>query len=241
MIRWILLLSLPASLISKTGFSQDLPDSLSKKNTNEIILHYNAAMKENLYIYNGAAYTGSYRKGNGHAYFLTDQAITGTVDFEGIRYVGIAMQYDLILGELVVNDYSKNFSLKPDPSKISSFTLDHHRFVHLAGNTSGSGFPGDGYYEELFSGRRSSVYARFKKQAVEPSRPDEPLKYFEYVNYYILKDGSFSEISSQNAMIKAYRDKEKQVRDFIQSANLNYKKNNSVTLIKLAEFYEQLN
>ncbi|HEX9509393.1 MAG TPA: hypothetical protein VF939_02845 [Puia sp.] len=193
----------------------------------------------NLKIYNGREYIRNGLNAKGWPFFESNDPINGSVIYNGNFYTNIDMRYDLVENKLVVATYTKNGFIELVPEKISSFSLHNHHFVHLLPEKNKNTSIEEGFYDELSQGR-AILYARRIKKFVVPTNTEEASKYVQYNTYFIKTDSSFYEIGSKADLLKTLNVKKDELKKYIKSHKLNFKKDLENSLSLTVNYYSLL-
>lgn len=228
-----LLLFTCTSLLRAQG---SLDSTLYLNSVQKLSKFYYASLKENAPIYNGSAYTGHGQNIEGHPFFLEKAAFIGQVEYDGVWYINIPMQYDLIDDAVVIKDFTGNYPIKLNSQKIRSFKLDSFEFVQAYQIS--SMIPA-GFYQRLYKGG-TQVLAKKKKQVLYRTNEEKTIaNYQEFKSYFIVKDGVFTEVSKVKQLFAIYSDKTKEIKNMIGQKKLSFRKNPEQMLTAIASFYDQ--
>ena len=80
-------------------------------------------------LYNGAEYIRNGQKANGFPFFESNDLLPGSVSCQGVIYQDVQLQYDLVLDELVTNNYAHNALIRIPREKLDSFSISGHHFL----------------------------------------------------------------------------------------------------------------
>ena len=60
------------------------------------------------------------------------------------------------------------------------------------------------------------------------------------VNYYIGKDNSYFPVTNKKDVMAIYKDRKKEVRDYISNNGLSFRNNKEEAITKVSAYYDQL-
>lgn len=214
------------------------PDSLL--NTESVLnlrqIYFNE-IGDNAQIYHGSEYIRNGQKAIGFPYFESDNMLSGSIYYQGIEYPQRNLFYDLVSDEIISNNFPRNAQITLSPDKADSFSIGTRVFIHLYSNKS-NGLPRDGYYEQLYSGD-PGVLAKREKKLVSGTGSDEA-KYIQYNHYYIKLKNVFYEIEGKNTLLDLLNDKQDELKKYIRTNKLNFKKNLESSVVLSTIYYSQI-
>jgi hypothetical protein len=161
---------------------------------------YKKQAAENLRLYNGGEYLPHAHGVKGFPFLGSPDPLKGSVFYDGNLYEDVGMQYDLEEDNLVIRDYSGNYSICLVKQKIAYFIIDGHRFVYLQ---AGNGLPSAGFYESLYSGKTGG-YARRQKKILSLDPTGSDASYHSYNEYFIEKGGVYIPVKNERAVRRYY-------------------------------------
>lgn len=188
-------------------------------------------------LYNGHEYIRNGINAKGFPFFLDDRLQPGTLVYDGIFYKDIPLQYDLVLDELIIQDYTGKTLISLIPEKVNSFHIGTHIFRYLPGTPSVK----TGFYEELCSGRDSiNLFARREKRLVYPSNTEESARYVLHNTYFLRIGNTYSQVDYESSLLAAMRDKKAVVKKYIHDNNIRFNKDFENALIQTTLYYCKL-
>ncbi len=193
-------------------------------------------------LYNGKI-PPEYRMIHDGTYFLqSEDYFTGTVVYNGKRYVDIQLNLNAHLDELYIKipQYNSNTILLK--ANVESFTLDSMAFRHILRDKWPQA-PATGYYRVLFSGEKITVLKKTKK-LMNSATPDTDMTvthvFNESTSYYIVRDGKFYPVNRKASVLRVLRDKRKELSRHIRDQKLGFsKEERDASLASCAVRYEQ--
>ena len=203
-----------------------------------LIRLYTDSLGENLQLYEGFEFASGYRRSAGHPFFEFEQPSLSRITYKNSVYEGVYLAYDLTRDEIIsINPASRQF-IQLIKSKINSFTIGGHQFVHLRPDSVKTAFPGEGFYDLLLEGPMV-VYARRRKSLREPARAEDPARFVPSTTYYIEKNGTYYLVDSRKSLLKICGDHRSEVSKYMQSEKLDFKREREQTIIRVIRFYQQ--
>ena len=200
---------------------------------------YKTAIGQNLQLYTGNEYNFSGHGATGFPFFEAAGLLPGTVYYNGKPYTDLMLHYDLTTDDLVINDYTQNYSIRLVPEKIDSFFIGQHKFVRLKPDTANS-FAASGFYESLFEGRIVLLARREKKFQLSLNASDKSASYLSYNSYFVKKGEQFIPVHNKSTMLAALEDRTGTVKEFVKKNRLDFKKQRESALIQTAQNYSRL-
>lgn len=197
-------------------------------------------LAENLRLYNGVAYTGSYSGTKGFPFFAADTLQPGSLLYDGVLYRNVPMLFDLTTGDLLADSYNHGYNIKLVTNKVSDFYLAGHRFTRLENDSTHGTVINPGFYDLMHDNKTQVLVKREKKleQIARTEGLDARYKVYEY--YFIKKNDAFYRVESSTSLLNIFADKKNEVKNYLRENHLKFKKNPELTIIKAAEFYDHL-
>ena len=227
-------------LLSKTVqiSGQQREDTVQYNNfTSDIRDFYFHEIGDNAQIYHGGEFIRNGQKVNGFPFYQSDSMLAGIISYQGVNYPAKPLQYNLVSQELIIQNYPKNTFMVLSPEKVDSFIVFSHVFVSLSA-TKYSGMIKSGYYDCIFPGD-PGVYVRREKRLVTPANGEE-LRYLQYDNYFILLKNIFYAVDDKSALLDLFKDQKDQLKKYIRTQKLDFKKNKETALVLLTKYYSRL-
>src|ERR1700761_959168 len=93
---------------------------------------YHAYMAPETHLYRGPEYVAyAQLLKEGYPYFGENSRRKGTLFYDGILYKDVSLYYDLVTGQVVINDLYNVFKIALITPLIDSFSIENHFFIHL--------------------------------------------------------------------------------------------------------------
>lgn len=172
----------------------------------------------------------------GNPFYPDASMHTGMIEYEGIRYAGVRMMYDVYKDRLVVNSYN-NHLLMPAMASIDSFYCYGRAYKRLRPDTLRD-FPGGGIYEVVYTGRIRLLAKQTKIVQVDPR--DRHKYFLDRTRYYLVRDGAYHAVATTKELLQLLNDHKKEVRQFIHQNNLDFKSDPTGDMKALFTYYDQL-
>jgi hypothetical protein len=229
-------------LCTVQSFGQQLPDSDSSfyaASLRQLYQVYFHQIGPNAALFNGTEYIRNGQKATGFPFFESNDPVRGTVSYNGLLYPDARLQYDLVLDELITNNYQHDALIKLSKEKVDSFSIGEHHFVRLdARNTNGS-FTNTGYYEQL-TFNEFPVFAKRVKKLIVPNGYEDS-KYIQYNTFYLRLRGGFYPVDKKNSLLDLLGDKRDLLKKFIRAHKLNFRKKPEEAIVRTTGYYARLN
>jgi hypothetical protein len=235
-----LLCSIVSTLISLLSFGQAIivDSSFIEPTEKSVLGFYNAARKDELPFFNGTQHYGYSPTIEGIAYYKYDNWQQGTVEYNGIVYSNVMMQYDLVTDKLVVQTATGNIFIALFSPRIKEFSFSGHKFIWLQKNDKPS--PPEGFYE-IMADAKATLLVRSAK-IISEKIVDNTLqrKFEETKKYYILKDdGIYYQVSNKNSLLSILKEKRREVQNVISNRKLKYRKDAESMILAAVQIYNQ--
>ena len=208
---------------------------------NQAAIGYQQMMADESRLINGAQYAGypfSFIKG--HQFFDSTVSYKGTIVYDHIFYQDIQLQYDEIADLVIVHNNFRKIELSSE--RISRFTIMGNKFARIEKNSNSSSSIGKtGFYQVLYEGK-IHVYKKEVKEIFDELTSDQGVLHRILVNeyYFIKKDNSYLPVSKKKDLLNAYKDKRKEIREYISSKHLSYREDKEELILKVSEYYDQI-
>ena len=168
---------------------------------------------------------------------------TGEVTYDGFRYQGVPMMYDIYQDIVVVLLYNHFSMYSLINERVTDFSFSGHHFVRI--NT--DSIPDDksglttGFYEQLYAGK-SQVVARHVKTIQHNASTENSLEtYFLEAHDYFLKKGkTWYKVNSQGALFSVLKDKKQPLQKYLKENNIVFGDNPELALAMAAAYYDRL-
>lgn len=207
----------------------------------EAILAYTTSPAADWRLYNGPLYLGYDRHAQGHPFFQSDSALTGSADYDGIYYPSLSLSYDLGKDIVIIPDNRHSAWLQLLTEKLTGFRLGPERFIYLSPDSTAENQPAAGYYHLLYEGRTRAL-AKHWKLVQNIGKPEEDLTAWrQFDNWYLERNHRFILIHNQKSLLKAFGAGEKGLRNILNSKNISFKKDPAGALTAAAELLSQSN
>jgi hypothetical protein len=232
----ILLLSLKPVVAQSSA-----DDSLFyKKAVNNLINLYQLSSGDQTALFNGSQYSKYPFKfeNENHSYFFANGYGLGSVEYDGILYENLTMQYDEVQEALVVDSSSRLIQLINE--RVTQFKLFGNNFVRLVRDTQSTELVRTGYYNLLYEGN-TTLLKREEKFIRDDVSTGTMLHFIDrHVYYYLKTNNSYYSFSSKGSFFSIFKDKKKNIRQFVRKNKLSYRKDRDNMLTKATEYYDQL-
>ena len=231
------------SLASTVLFAQSaLRDSLWTLRIKETTINmYYGSIKGNAPFFNGAEYTGHGQNIIGHPFFGSGNTFSGFLEYDGVLYNNVSMQYDIVDDAIIISDFTNNYFIRLNSKKIGRFSLYNFEFIQPSFYQGASKIPQDGFFQQLYNGS-TIVLVKRKKVVIHKTTIEEKLndRYGQFNSYYIRKGNDYLSIGRKKDIIQAFADKKNEIRKFIGENNLNFRKQPDEMLVRTAAYYDQI-
>jgi hypothetical protein len=200
---------------------------------------YTKVTASQLLLYNGSEYLRSPTSTKGHPFFEWENAVEGSLFYDGNLYQEVNMQYDIAKDELVIENYSHNNVMRLVPGKISFFTLQQHAFIYFMPGKNSNMTPG--FYEELTAGEMS-IFVKREKRFTRSSNAEDNSTGYNQLNYYFIKKGTgYYAVADKQDLLSILKDKKDVLKKYIRQNQVNFKKDFEGSMVAVITYYSGLN
>ncbi len=224
--------------ICKTNAQNGSPDSLRYSTAAEqVVASYNAVIDDQSELYNGMEYQLYPPAYKGSPYFQNNTIfMPAIVRYNGIWYKNVPALYDMYSDVIVSVLKDHLYILRSD--KISDVYLSGHHFVYLDNPKIENLTPG--FYDQLYNGKTEVLVKRTRKvQSIVTDQTVEVI--YENRDVIYIKNGSnYTPINSKASVMDIFKDKAKQLNQYLNNNKISYRKDKEQSIVKLASYYDQL-
>lgn len=203
---------------------------------------YNVAIGQQSRLYNGPEYEAYNPTIRGNAYFQDiDKFSPGTVTYDGLFFKDVPIMYDLNKDVVVVLLYNKFSMYTLLNERVERFDLLNHHFINIMSDSLHTNTGIDaGFYDELYHGN-IVVLAKYSKSIQTTSVSNTLESYFSSSkNFYLKKGNNYYSISGQGALLDILKDKKKELKQYIKTNKIKYRKAPAEAMVAIAGRYDEL-
>lgn len=206
---------------------------------NQATALYEQTVKKQAHVYEGNQYINHDPRIKVHPYYRVDSLQIGTVIYKGVAYRDVAMLYDIVRDELVVQPPEGGYRLRLITDKISAFTLGRSQFARLIGDSL-AGIR-TGFYELIYDGKTKVLAKRAKTIHEDISSGTYKGDYVQGDRYLIQKEKSVYEIKTKRSLLNLFPDQTKELRKYIRASRLKFKDDQREnTITRITQRYDEL-
>lgn len=217
----------------------ELPAQAQNPIRDSALQSYYRFIKENAAIFSGSAYLPRGTEITGHPFYQEDSLQNGSLVCQGIVYDNIPLKYEIFDDALILKDYTQNYFIRLNGSKIAAFTINNDAFIRPSYDDPATEAAHPGFYQRIYNGT-VEVLVKHKKVLLYKTTIDKTLTWYEtYKYYYIRKGNEWFTISGHNDLVRAFSDKKQEIRRFL-SGKEKFKKNPEALLKVTAAYYDEL-
>lgn len=218
--------------ISPKIFSQNLNESKSIYKWFDSIVGVG-----NTAIYNGIEYQKEYKTLNGNdEFYITSNFLYGDLIYDKQPFFKIPMKYDVYKDELIVMLSSQNSRsiIELVKTKIKSFVIQGSRFIGTYKDLTNREYE---FFEVLYEKDRIKFFKKHRKEKKVLLDKDFVYnKFYDKIDYYLVYDGKYHEISSKRDIMRVFPNYRKEILSFSKSNRRLYKADYELYIIRLSEF-----
>ncbi len=168
-----------------------------------VMAHYEQAYVA--HILTGKKYDFEQYKSKSHPMFLSKRPQPGTLVYDGVLFKKIDIEYNLFDQQVVVLLESKNNEryVSIDKEKISAFSIDDYRFLHVRGDS----VMKDGIYQHAFEGKNLALFIKNRKSQEDVfSNAYLMYEYHPKKAFYVKNSYGTFQIRGKKSLLKAFQD-----------------------------------
>jgi hypothetical protein len=212
---------------------------LYKKAVDNLIALYQQSSGDQTGLYNGSQYSGyPFVFAEGHPFFKDNKPGTGSIVYDNVLYENVLLQFDEVQDVMILDSASRRIQLLND--RITRFTLYNNNFIRIIKDSSNIPLVRTGFYNILYDGNTSLL--KKEEKIVREDVTTGVLLRFVDINkfYYIKRNNVYYSIQSKKSMLAFFKDRKKEIRQYIRKNKLSYRKDRDNTLTKVTAYYNQL-
>lgn len=208
--------------------------------TREALALYDSVTVESQRLYNGPQYYIYDSQADEHQFFKSREWSTGWVVYDGQRFDGVPLLYDIARQQLVAR-YKTGFgNVALQTPKVAAFSLLDHNFVRVEADTGRVEGLRTGFYDQLYAGK-TRVVARRVKERIEELIPTKIIpKYPTKDVFYLFKNGEYRPVRTKRALLTLLADQKRMVKREIRQRRLSFRQDREATILAAAARYDQL-
>jgi len=192
---------------------------------------YQTATRSQSELYNGSDFNFYQPLLNENPYFLSDDWIQGTIEYDHTVYTQVYLRYDIQSDE-VIAEHLNGTRIKLSKQNIGYFILNGHTFILIPNLNK--------FYEVLYDGK-TKAYAAYSKTFQESISNEKLERTFrQKTRYFVYKDKKYISINSKSAVYAAFQERKKQLRQFASQNKLRFRTNETAFIEALAQHYDTL-
>lgn len=189
-------------------------------------------------LYSGVEWHPAMPMAAGHEFFLTSEALSGTVIIDGITFKNVRMKYDICNDGIIVL-WKNGSPIIIDSKKVDEFTVVYNglprRFINLRET-----YPGiRGFAEIMYQGTSSVIAKHIKFVSKNPAGANYA-EFTEETKYYLVVNGNCFQVRNRSSFLDLMGEYEVPVRKFLRQKNLYLSNNSPEGFINAAAFYDSL-
>lgn len=201
-------------------------------------------MDDQLSVFNGWEYKDYDRFIEGDQFFLTNEAVEGSVTYDGVTYPNLQIRYDIANDVVVLRHPSQSgyiSDVQIPGNRISSFSILEHDFIRIESDSITDTNLSSGFYD-LIHDSEYKVLAKRIKSLVESAGISNVEKEFIYKErFYVFKDGEYYPIRGRRSFLKIFPERKKEIRRFMRRNNLRFSEDKEKAIKGASHYYDQLN
>ena len=203
----------------------------------QVINNYQVVLADQLEIFNGYGYHFLPQGQKGSAYFGEKAYFNpAVIQYNGNWYKNIPVLYDIYADAMVSQVQDSMFVLRAE--KISDIYFSEHHFIHF--NTPKGENINAGYYDQLYNGRSEVLVKRIRTVQNNVTSQSVEVLYENRDVIYLKKGDNYIKVYSKSSVLDVFKDKSKQIKQFLKDNHIAYKEDVEGSIVKLATYYDQI-
>lgn len=192
------------------------------------------------HLYNGSEYVDYDVFIKGHQYYESDDWEDGSVHYDGTLYRDVPLLYDVVLDELITDNFAGPLRIRLVSQKVRQFSLPGHTFVRIVTDSLPDTGLRTGFYDQLHSGGVSLLCKRTKiiYEEIESGRVNK--EFLSKDRYYIFKDGKYHPVKSKRSVLSLYAGHRKEIQKHLRANKVRYRENPETAMILMTRHYDSL-
>jgi hypothetical protein len=213
-----------------------------KKATDNTKAIYFESLGDQSGLLNGSQYAGypfGFKDG-GHPFFYTNVFLKGTIEYDRVLYPEAFLQYDEVMDVIIFQDATHRIQLIGE--RILRFSLLNNNFIRIVKDSGKRALVSTGFYHLLYEGNICLLKKEVKSiREVLISNTEGIYRYIDVKKYYyIKKNNEYYPVKRKKTLLELYKDRKKEMQQYIKRNKLNYKRDPDNFLIKATAYYDQL-
>lgn len=201
---------------------------------------YENTMNLQSHLYNGSEYVDYDNYIDGHQYFGSDDWEDGSIHYDGTLYRDVPLLYDVMLDQVVTENFAGPLRIRLVGEKIRYFTLLGHRFIRIVTDSVQNPVLRTGFYDQLYNGNVQVLAKRAKliHEQITSGRVEK--NFYEKNRYFIEKEGRFYPVKSKRSVLNVFDDRKKELQRYLREHKIKYRRTPELAMVQLAQHYDAL-
>lgn len=192
-------------------------------------------------LVSGTLYTGPARGSiEGHAYFLDDRWIKGSVEVNGKVFEGLDLKYDVVINQMILSCPTAtltNVQIGLRSTGIERITMEDHVFIPLPGSSDSSVVT---YAELMSAGTINYLVTRRKYLVLTNGSGLTDYIYREVVGQFLWYNGQLTPFRRKSDLINLFPNRKVNINQFARQEKLKLSKKRLADRAKLTDFCNSL-
>ena len=214
-----------------------------KPATAELLLYTDQKYGTNDFLVNGWKYFPDHFNAKGNPYFNELSWTNGAITTTSIEtFDKLELQYNIQMDEVVLKQTLKDGNtafVMLNKDFIEAFSIGDHHFVKAQEIILGDEL--QGFVEIIYVGE-IRFFTKHQKSFVRNFSADTPYGRIskQYSSNFLLRDGELSKVQTKKALINIFPEHKKQIRKFMKTHKIRFKKASASQLRLLIQFCDEL-
>lgn len=189
---------------------------------------------------NGRIWRNSYLNIQGHPYLFSDTFLTASVTVAGKTFGNVPVMYDIIKDEILAKT-GDNIIIQLNKEMVDAFTIGmENRFYDFVKIENDTVKNLSGYVNVLYD-CKTTIWVKYRKYFEPPAIGSQQKRIYQVQKIYIIKNGQLFQISNKSKLLGLFKDKGREIRDFIRKNRLRLSVKIPDSLVPVVEYYDSLN
>jgi hypothetical protein len=201
---------------------------------------YYDARKGEILLFVGSDYAGYEGVGDEHPFFLENDWLQGTIEYNGNIYSNVPLQYDISTQKLLTEHATSGKRIQLVTESVKTFSIgNQHHFQNLM-EVETKGRLDPGFYQILAEGKARLLARRAKSLQESTVTGKLEARFEESVKYYVFKDNNFYQVKGKASVLKVFEDKKRLLASGLKQNRISFSHDRESALAKTVLLYNTL-
>lgn len=189
-------------------------------------------------IFNGRAWRNLYIRVKGDQFLFTTEFLPGSITVKGRTFDNLKVSYDAHNDE-VLTMTGQGIIIQINRERVDGFTLNYNLKTYCFKKFDTDSLSGpSGYLNILHNGSSVTLVVKYRKEIYLLADNNKYDVFQMTQKVYAKKDDTWTLIRSNGDLLKLFRDKKQEVRNYISTNRIRMSKKDPESFLKVINFYE---